>query len=106
MHSLGKMLVKFLLGDKEYSDEIYIYPSVSGVISWKTAKALGILPEHYPAPLPLVTPTITATPHADTNINAITPTSTVPTQQGVTQCIPLFLMGKSEQWKGKNSIYH
>ena len=107
MHSLGKMLVKFQLGDKEYSDDIHIYPSVSGVIiSWKATKALGILPEHYPAPLPPVTPTIIVTLHADANINAITPTSTVPTQQGVTQCIPLFLMGKSEQWKGKNSIYH
>ena len=85
MHSLGKMLVKFQLGDKEYSDDMHIYPSVSGVIiSWKAAKVLGILPEHYPAPLPPATPTIAATPHTDANINAISPTSTVPTQQGVT----------------------
>ena len=80
MHSLGKMVVKFQLGDKQYSNDIHIYPSVPGVIiSWKAAKALGILPEHYPAPLPSATLTIAATPHADANINAITPTNTVPT---------------------------
>ena len=32
MQSVGKMLVKFQLGDKEYSNEIHIYPNVSGVI--------------------------------------------------------------------------
>ena len=107
MHSLGKMLVKFQLGDKEYSDDMHIYPSVSGVIiSWKAAKALGILIERYPAPLLPVTPTIAATPHADTNINAISLTSTVPPNRVSHKCIPPYLMGKSEQWKGKNSIYY
>ena len=66
MYSVGKMLVKFQLGEKEYSDEIHIYPNVSGVIiSWKATKALGILPEHYLVPLPLVTLTIAAIPHVN-----------------------------------------
>ena len=64
------------------------------IISWKAAKVLGILPEHYPAPLPPVTPTIAATLHADTNINAITLTCTVPTQWGVTQMYPTIFDGK------------
>ena len=102
MHSVGKVLVRFQLGDKEYSDNIDIYCSVSGVInSWKAAKALGILPEHYPAPLPPPTPTITATPHADANINAITPTSTVPTQQGVIQMYPTIFDGQIRTMEGE-----
>ena len=102
MHSLGKMLVKFQLGDKEYSDDIHIYPSVSGVIiSWKAAKALGILPEHYPAPLPPATPTITATPHTHTNSNAISLTSTVPTQRGVTQMYPTIFDGQIRTMEGE-----
>ena len=32
MYSVGKTLVKFQLEEKEYSDEIHIYPNVSGVI--------------------------------------------------------------------------
>ena len=75
------MLVNFQSGEKEYSDDIHIYPSVSGVIiSYKAAKALGILPEHYLAPLPPVMPSIAAILHADMNINAVTPINTVPTQ--------------------------
>ena len=53
MHSLGKMLVKFSLQGREHSEDMHIYPNVSGIIiSWKAAKALGILPEHYPNPIP------------------------------------------------------
>ena len=76
------------------------------IISWKADKALGILPEHYPAPLPPATPTTAATPHANANINTITPTSTVPTQQDVTQMYPTIFDGQIRTMEGENSIYH
>ena len=71
------------------------------IISWKAAKALGTLPEHYPAPLPPATPTIAATPHADANVNAITPTSTLPTQRGVTQMHPNMFDGQIRTMEGE-----
>ena len=52
MHPLGKLPVKLRLGDKEYTDNFYIYPNIRGaLLSWKTCKKLGILPECYPQPI-------------------------------------------------------
>ena len=51
MHPMGKLLVIFKLGNKEFVDELHIYPDVCGVlISWKASKNLGILPDCYPQP--------------------------------------------------------
>ena len=72
-----------------------IYPTVSVVIiSWKTSKALGTLPEHYLALLPLTAATVATTPHTNMNINAVTSSTTciyiytVPTQWNFTQIYP------------------
>ena len=46
MYSIGKMLVTFT----QYSEDMHIYPNKL----CKAAKALGILHEHYPNPIPLV----------------------------------------------------
>ena len=55
MQPLGKLPVTLRLGDKQYQDDIHIYPGVSGaLISWRASKGLGILPEHYPHPAPTV----------------------------------------------------
>ena len=64
MHPIGKIRVKFELEGREHSDDVHIYPSVSGtILSWKAAKALAILPEHYPRPFPLLDkPTVAETP--------------------------------------------
>ena len=51
MHPMGKLPVIFKLGNKEFVDELHIYPDVCGVlISWKACKNLGILPDCYPQP--------------------------------------------------------
>ena len=44
-------MVHFHINGRKTHDDVHIYPSVSGaVISWLTAKQLGILPEDYPKP--------------------------------------------------------
>ena len=49
-----------------------------------------------------MTSTIAATPHTDMNINAVTPTNTVPTQWDVTQMYPIIFNGqKMEEEKFK-----
>ena len=53
MQPLGKLPVTLRLGDKQYRDDIHINPGVSGALmSWRASKGLGILPDHYPHPLP------------------------------------------------------
>ena len=43
------------IGSRSVEDQFHIYGSISGaLLSWKTAKALGILPPRYPEPLPEV----------------------------------------------------
>ena len=45
--------MRFRLNGREAQDDVHIYSSVSStVISWLTAKQLGILPECYPQPVP------------------------------------------------------
>ena len=52
MHPLGKIPVKFHLGNREYDDELHIYPNMSGaLLSWKACRGLGILPDFYPHPI-------------------------------------------------------
>ena len=54
MNFIGKMCIQFRLADNKHKEGMYIFPKLSGVIlSWKAAKALRILPQHY---LPLVFP--------------------------------------------------
>jgi len=55
MTPLGKLPVTLCLGNKQIQDEVHIYPGVSGVLmSWRASKGLGILPEHYPHPVPAI----------------------------------------------------
>ena len=52
MKSIGKMCVQFRIAGKEQNEEVYIFSNMRGVlISWKAARALSILPSHYPQPL-------------------------------------------------------
>ena len=49
MHAIGKTSVCFQLAGNEHEENVYIFPHLSGVIvSWRAAKALKILPPHYP----------------------------------------------------------
>ena len=54
MKPLGKVPVTIQLGQAKYADDLHIYPGISGaLLSWRTAKALRILPSCYPLPTPL-----------------------------------------------------
>ena len=45
MQPIGKLPVTLMLGTKTYTDELHIYPEVTGILlSWKAAKGLNILP--------------------------------------------------------------
>ena len=54
LHPIGKLpKVRFTINGRDAQDDVHIYSSVSGaVISWLTAKQLGILPDSYPQPAP------------------------------------------------------
>ena len=70
MYPLGYLPVTFAIGSTQYTDKVHIYPNIPGtILSWKAAKALSILPEHYPEPIPLPT---TSKPQPRLNVNATT----------------------------------
>ena len=78
------MLVKFSLKGREHSEDMHIYPNVSGIIiSWKGAKALSILPEHYPNPIPPATTHTVTTPHQGANIRVTATMNEVPSQNEI-----------------------
>ena len=53
METLGMLKIKLKAGDKEIDEEIHIFKGVKGaLISWSTAKRLGILHKCYPNPIP------------------------------------------------------
>ena len=50
---IGSLKAVISIGRRSVEDHFHIYKSVSGaLLSWKTAKSLGILPPKYPEPLP------------------------------------------------------
>ena len=52
MTPIGQLPVTITLGTVTYRDTLHIYPAVKGVLlSWKTSKALRVLPPNYPSPL-------------------------------------------------------
>ena len=78
MCPIGKMCVHFQLAGKEHKEDMYIFPTLDGVImSWKAAKALHVLTPHYPLPSPSTvlpsSPSIKATtlPHAPLSVDAL-----------------------------------
>ena len=50
MTLLGKVPVTIQLGKAMYKDDLHVHPGVSGALSWKTAKGLGMLLPEYPYP--------------------------------------------------------
>jgi len=80
---------------REHSEEMHIYPNVSGVIiSWKAAKALGIMSKHYPNPILLTKTPIMTKPLKEANINVTTSANTLPNQHDIIQAFPMVFDGK------------
>jgi len=68
---------------------------MSGVIiSWKTAKALGILPKHYSNPIPLTKSPIVTEPLKEANINFTTSGNILQNQNTLIQAFPTVFDGK------------
>ena len=57
MKPVGKLPVTLTLGAHTYTDDFHIYQNATGtLLSWKAAKSLSILPQHYPYPQSTPTP--------------------------------------------------
>ena len=62
MNPIGKLPITLSIGEHAHTDDFHIYPNVTGtLLSWKAAKGLTILPEHYPNPSRTITPHLAAT---------------------------------------------
>ena len=81
MMPLGQIPVTITLGAVTYTDALHIYPEVKGVLlSWKTSKALRVLPTNYPSPLSsLDTPLISATTTQEGTTPSLDPAKEFPT---------------------------
>ena len=102
MQSLGKMLIKFSLEGKEHSEDMHIYPNVSGIIiSWRAAKALGILPEHYSKPIPLAMMPRAKKPTNKASIITTTSADVLPTHTEITQAFPSVFSGQIRLMEGE-----
>ena len=95
MKPAGKIKVKLRLGTNEHSEDLHVYPSVRGMlISWKAAKALGILPESYPQPD--VSRPISS--NADRNVRTI---GTRPDTKEITEEFPQVFDGQIKTMEGE-----
>ena len=98
MYALGKLMVTLSLKGKQHTEEMHIYPDVPGtIISWKAARALGILPEHYPNPVSLTTTNHTMDP----NIRANTSISMTSCHHKITQAFPTVFDGQIRKMEGE-----
>ena len=98
MYALGKLMVTLSLKGKQHTEEMHIYPDVSGtIISWKAARALGILPEHYPNP---VSPA-TANLSTDPNIKVTISISMTSCHHKITQAFPTVFDGQIRTMEGE-----
>ena len=89
MYALGKLPVTLSLGKRKHNEEMHIYSNVSGIIiSWKAAKALGILSDQYPNPFPLSVVHITTKPSEKAEIEAGIDTGISPHQSEITRAFP------------------
>ena len=98
MYALGKLMVTLSLKGKQDTEEMHIYPDVSRtIISWKVARALGILPEHYPNPVSLTT----GNHSIDPNIRATTSISMTSSHHKFTQAFPTVFDGQIRTMEGE-----
>ena len=52
MTPIGQLPVQITLGQTTHTDTLHIYPNIKGILlSWKTSRALKVLPKDYPSPL-------------------------------------------------------
>ena len=104
MKPLGKLPITFQLQGQTHSEDMHIYPEISGVImSWKATKGLNILPVHYPDPIPAAgTITTSALTPVDVNsVSTLTP-SQIPSE--IVKTFPSVFDGQIRVMQGEE--YH
>ena len=95
MKPLDKLPVTFQLQGKHHSEDVHIYPDVSGVIlSWKAAKGLRILPEYYPDPVPDMNPRRISTTVPTTDINLVSTSAHTPAESEMMNKYPTVFDGQ------------
>ena len=103
MRSIGKIAVTFQLGRKTYTDDLHIYPEVTGVLlSWRAAKGLSILPECYPRP---INTTLISKEHPPTTrvntLEALALVSPAPTSEDIMKEFPEVFNGQIKTMDGE-----
>jgi len=92
MQPMGKLPITLQLGKYSHTEDLHIYPEVTGVLlSWKAAIGLRILPECYPHPSTITT------------MNSITAASSAPTSDKIMKEYPSVLTTRSKSWKERSS---
>ena len=95
MHAIGKLSVRFQLAGNEHEEDVYIFPHLSGVIvSWRVAKALKILPPHYPLPPPKAAP-------VEPSVRSTTATHPLPNMDDLKQEYPTVFDGRIRTMEGE-----
>ena len=95
INSIGKMCVQFQLAGKEHKEDVHIFPNLNRIImSWKAAKALGILSQHYPLPPP-------TNDSLEPNIKVTTSTHTPPSMDDLKLEFPTVFDGSIRTMKGE-----
>ena len=103
MWSIGKIAVTFQFGKKTYTDDLHIYPKVTGVLqSWRAAKGLSILPECYTRPIGT---TLVSKEHPPTTrVNTLEASSLVspmPTSEDIMKEFPSVFDGQIKTMDGE-----
>jgi len=67
---------------------IHVFKEVTGVMSWKARKVLGILPPCYPTPLPAAPAAVNSKKPTNSENQCSYPTATTITHRPVDYCLP------------------
>ena len=102
MQPLGKLPITFQLCGRDHREDMHIYPGVSGVImSWKTAKGLNILPEHYPDPVAITHTAVEPAAPKLVEVNVINTVADIPKKSEMINMYPTVFDGQIRVMPGK-----
>ena len=102
---MGKLPVRLKLGNREFADELHIYPDVCGVlISWKACKSLGILPDCYPHPTVVISTQALDLPSINTT--SVSTTTSLLTKNSVVTEFPMVFDGIIRAMDGEQFHIH
>ena len=102
---LGKLPLTFQCHGRDHSEDTHIYPRVSGVtVSWKTAKGLNILPEHYRDPVAITHTTVEPAGPKVVEVNGVNNEADTPTESKMINMYPYSLWWHDKSHGRKSSM--